>query len=86
MAVIDKHGATLTSAAYQAMPYSLAVIKETLRTAQIIPQMPRMATRELHIPGGPTIPAGCPFLLAMAAISASDPAVKGREDSFQPER
>lgn len=86
LAVVAKHGPTLTPEAYRDMPYTLAVAKETLRLAQIIAYLPRVATRELPVPGGPTLPAGCPFLVALAAISASDPAVKGQEDSFQPER
>lgn len=66
LAVVSKHGPTLIPDAYRDMPYTLAVIKETLRLAQIIPYMPRMATQELPVPGGPTLPAGCPFLVAMA--------------------
>lgn len=86
LAVVSQHGPTLTSAAYQEMPYTLAVIKETLRMAQIVAYVPRVATRELPVPGGPTLTSGCPFIIALAAMSASDPAVKGEVDSFQPER
>lgn len=75
-AVVARHGATLTPAAYADMPYTQAVVKETLRSAQIIAYVPRVATRELQVPGGPTLPAGCPFIMALSAISASDPALQ----------
>jgi len=83
---VSKYGPTITPEAYRNMPYTLAVVKETLRLAQIIAYMPRMATQELSVPGGPTLPAGCPFLIAMAAISGSDPALHGQGDAFKPER
>lgn len=87
-AVASKYGPTLTSAAYAAMPYTMAVVKETLRLAQIIPNVPRLATRDLPMPGGPTLRAGCPFLINLEAISKSDPAVQqaGDGQQFKPER
>lgn len=87
-AVLSKHGPTLTPAAYADMPYTKAVVKETLRAAQIIAYVPRVATRELKVPGGPTLPAGCPFIMALSAISASDPALQktGDAEQFKPER
>lgn len=87
-AVLAKHGPTLTPGAYADMPYSMAVIKETLRLAQIIPNVPRIATKELQVPGGPTLPAGCPFFAAFEAIGRSDPALQKSKDGeqFKPER
>lgn len=83
-----KHGPTLTPAAYADMPYTMAVVKETLRLAQIIFYVPRIATRQLNVPGGPTLPAGCPSFVALAAVSASDPALQksGDGEQFKPER
>jgi cytochrome P450 len=87
-AVASKYGTTLTPGAYAAMSYTLAAVKETLRLAQIIPNVPRVATRDLLVPGGPTLRAGCPFLINLEAISKSDPAVQpaGDEQQFKPER
>lgn len=87
-AVVAKHGSTLTPEAYADMPYSMAVVKETLRLAQIIPNVPRIATKELQVPGGPTLPAGCPFVVAFEAIGRSDPALQKLQDGgqFNPER
>lgn len=84
--MVSKHGPTITPEAYRDMPYTMAVVKDTLRLSQIIAYMPRMATQELSVPGGPTLPAGCPFLIAMAAISAADPALQGQDSGFKPER
>jgi cytochrome P450 len=57
------------------MSYTTAVVKETLRTAQVIGYVPRVATQPLKVPGGgPDIQSGCPFIVALGAISASDPA------------
>ena len=83
-----EHGPTLTPEAYAAMPYTMAAIREALRLAQIVGFVPRLATRELPVPGGPTLPAGCPFIVALAAISAADPAVQaaGDVEQFRPER
>jgi cytochrome P450 len=87
-AVASKYGPTLTPAAYAAMPYTIAVIKETLRLAQIISVVPRLATKDLPVPGGPTLRAGCPFLINLEAISKSDPAVQQTADweQFKPQR
>jgi cytochrome P450 len=94
--VVGKHGDAFTPAAYAAMPYTLAVVKESLRLAAIIAYVPRLATQELHVPHGPTLPAGCPFIMALAALGASDPALQtssssghGAEEggqAFRPER
>jgi hypothetical protein len=42
----------------------------------------------LQVPGGPELPAGCPFLVALAASSKSDPALAATGDGhmFKPER
>lgn len=94
-AVFAKHGPELTPAAIAAMPYTAAVVKETFRTATIIPWVPRVAEKPLQMPqGGPEVPAGCPFLVAIGAIAATDPALSSggssqgtdSPDSFQPER
>lgn len=86
--VVARCGPSLTSEAYKSMPYTMAVIKETLRLAQIVGYVPRMATRELSVPGGPVLPSGCPFLVALAAISDADPAIQqaGDGEVFRPER
>ena len=85
---MSHHGPTLTPEAYRDMPYSMAVIKEVLRLAQIIAYVPRMATREVAVPGGPTLPSACPFLVALAAISAADPALADKQYAaqFRPDR
>lgn len=86
--MVAQHGPTLTSAAYADMPYTTAVIREVLRLAQIVAYVPRIATRELPVPGGPTLSSGCPFIVALASISAADPAVQaaGDVEQFRPER
>lgn len=86
--VVATFGPTLTPEAYKAMPYTMAVTKETLRVAQIIAYVPRKTTRELSVPNGPTMAAGCPFFIALAAISKADPAIQaaGDGDTFRPDR
>jgi cytochrome P450 len=88
VAVIAEYGDTLTPDAYKAMPYAMAVTKETLRLAQIVAYVPRMATKDLPVPGGPTLSAGCPFLVALSVISRADPALQQAADQeeFRPER
>lgn len=93
---MSKYGTTLTPEAYKAMSYTTAVVKETLRLAQVVAYVPRMATKPLDIPnGGPTLPSGCPFIVALASISAADPALhknssssssEGVVEQFEPER
>lgn len=74
-AVQAQHGNQLTPAAVAAMPYTTAVVKETLRTAQVIGYVPRVATQALKVPGGgPELQSGCPFIVALGAMAASDPA------------
>lgn len=86
--VLARHGPVMTAEAYQQMPYATAVAKETLRLAHIISYVPRKTTRELSIPRGPTVPAGCPFVVALSAMSDTDPALQGAGDvhQFKPER
>jgi cytochrome P450 len=75
-AVQAQHSEQLTPAAVAAMPYTTAVVKETLRTAQVVGYVPRVATQPLKVPGGgPNIQSGCPFIVALGAMSATDPAV-----------
>lgn len=84
-----QYGPQLTPAAISAMPYTAAVSKEALRMAQIVPYVPRVATTALQAPGGgPVIPPGCPFLVALAAMSAADPAVAadGEAQHLKPDR
>ncbi|KAF6251874.1 cytochrome P450 [Scenedesmus sp. NREL 46B-D3] len=99
-AVQAQHGPQLTPAAVAAMPYTTAVVKETLRTAQVIGYVPRVATQPLKVPGGgPELKSGCPFIVALGAISAADPAAAagsasglgpdsqaGSVQDFRPER
>lgn len=70
------------------LPYTSAVVRETLRLAQIVAYVPRVATRALPpvAPGKPGVPAGCPFLAVYSAIADADPTVKGSESTFAPER
>eukprot|EP00879_Flechtneria_rotunda_P028024 GHRR01030098.1.p1 GENE.GHRR01030098.1~~GHRR01030098.1.p1 ORF type:complete len:391 (+),score=127.16 GHRR01030098.1:664-1836(+) len=69
-----------------AVPYTAAVLKETLRMSQIIGAIPRVATQPLQTPGAPTVPSGCPFAVVLFAMSDSDPAVAADKQSFRPER
>ncbi|KAF8064654.1 DED1 [Scenedesmus sp. PABB004] len=86
-AAVAAHGEALTPEALAALPYSAAVARETLRTAQVVSLVPRTATRELPAHGGgPAVPAGCPFIVALAAMSAADPALRGDPGAFEPER
>jgi hypothetical protein len=48
-AVVSQYGPTFTPEAYAAMTYTMATVKETLRAAQIIGFVPRVATRELQV-------------------------------------
>jgi cytochrome P450 len=74
-AVQAQHGTQLTPAAIAAMPYTTAVVKETLRTAQVVGYVPRVATQQLKVPnGGPEMKSGCPFIVALGAMAGSDPA------------
>jgi cytochrome P450 len=74
-AVQAQHGTQLTPAAVAAMPYTTAVVKETLRTAQVVGYVPRVATQQLKVPnGGPEMKPGCPFIVALGAMAGSDPA------------
>jgi cytochrome P450 len=83
------------------MPYTAAVVKETLRTAQVVAYVPRVAAQQLQVPGGgPEMKAGCPFIVALGAIAGADPAhqpaaagdlaaaaaAAGSSWDFQPER
>eukprot|EP00878_Enallax_costatus_P016211 GHUV01017004.1.p1 GENE.GHUV01017004.1~~GHUV01017004.1.p1 ORF type:complete len:388 (+),score=77.49 GHUV01017004.1:1042-2205(+) len=81
------HGNGLTSASLAAMPYTQAVIKETLRTAQVVPYVPRSAKKPLRSQSGEqVVPSGCPFIVAFSQMSIKDPAVSPDPEQFKPER
>lgn len=87
--MVERHGLQMTPAAYADMPFTTAVVREALRCSQVVAYVPRVATRELPLPnGGPTLPAGCPFLLVLSAMSDSDPALQASGDAgvFRPGR
>lgn len=52
----------------------------------MVASVPRVATKAINTPGAPAVPSGCPFSAAWAGMSVLDPAVKGSEQSFTPER
>eukprot|EP00879_Flechtneria_rotunda_P003605 GHRR01003841.1.p1 GENE.GHRR01003841.1~~GHRR01003841.1.p1 ORF type:complete len:402 (+),score=99.42 GHRR01003841.1:454-1659(+) len=86
-AVQAKHGSDLSPAAIAAMKYTAAVVKETLRLAHVIAYIPRHTTKDIQAPtNGPRVPSGCPFVMALAAISSADPAVATDAEEFRPER
>lgn len=79
-------GAPLTLGALGAMPYTLGAIGEVLRLSQIVSGVPRLATKDLDLPRAPAIPSGCPLSVSWGGMSLHDPAVKGEETVFRPER
>lgn len=79
-------GAPLTLGALGDMRYTQGAIGEVLRLSQIVSGVPRQATKDLDLPRAPAIPAGCPLSVSWGGMSLRDPAVKGEETVFRPER
>jgi cytochrome P450 len=53
---------------------------------QIVANVPRVATKPINTPGAPAVPSGCPFSASWCGMSVLDPAVKGSQKDFKPER
>ena len=85
-AVVAAHGEALTPAAVAAAPYASAVIRETLRMRMIVSGVMRKAEKDLELPGGQTIPSGCPVMVAFSAMAEREPAWQGDAEEFKPER
>ncbi|KAL4424039.1 hypothetical protein ABPG75_001340 [Micractinium tetrahymenae] len=79
-------GAALTLASLGAMRYTQGAMGEVLRLSQIVSGVPRQATKALDLPRVPAIPSGCPLSVSWGGMSLQDPAVKGEEKVFRPER
>lgn len=61
----SKYGGPALSLRYlKDMTYTDAVLAETLRVAQIVASVPRLATKAIDTPNAPKVPAGCPFSAA----------------------
>ena len=69
--VVSTYGSTITPTTINAAPYTSAVVKECLRITDLIAGVPRLATKELPLPGGYVVPAGCPVLVAFSAMNAA---------------
>eukprot|EP00878_Enallax_costatus_P042042 GHUV01049000.1.p1 GENE.GHUV01049000.1~~GHUV01049000.1.p1 ORF type:complete len:182 (+),score=56.49 GHUV01049000.1:191-736(+) len=91
-AVQQRFGHQMSPAAVAAMQYTTATTKELIRLARIIIGVFRKTTKPIEVFGGhrtaPPIPSGCPFFVAMGAISVEDPALRDDPDAeaFKPER
>lgn len=53
---------------------------------QMVANVPRIATKAINTCGAPHVPAGCPFSASWCGESVLDPAVRGSQTTFNPER
>eukprot|EP00878_Enallax_costatus_P045915 GHUV01055451.1.p1 GENE.GHUV01055451.1~~GHUV01055451.1.p1 ORF type:complete len:227 (+),score=54.17 GHUV01055451.1:82-762(+) len=70
--LMGKHGPELTAAVVRAMPYTDAVIKETLRLHTVVHGLNRVAARDFEL-GGYLVPQGMELYLPLAHIAHEDP-------------
>jgi hypothetical protein len=85
-AVVAALGPALSPAAIAAAPYATAVIRETLRYRPVVAGAMRTALRDIPLPGGESVPAGCPVVVAFSSMAAREPAWQADWDDFRPER
>lgn len=78
--------AALTPASLASMKYTQAALDEVLRLRQMVAGVPRVAIKDVDLPRAPPVSSGCPLKVSFAALSLMDPAVKGEEAVFRPER
>jgi len=79
-------GGALTLASMQAMKYTQGALTEVLRLQQMVASSPRETTTDLDLPRGPLVPKGTKITVSWGALSLADPAVKGEEAVFRPDR
>lgn len=85
--VRTKHKGLASIPAQNALAYTYAAVRETLRTTYAVGAVPKIATLPLDKPeDAAALPGKCPFQAAWKAMSVLDPTVKGQIEVFKPER
>eukprot|EP00878_Enallax_costatus_P032359 GHUV01035559.1.p1 GENE.GHUV01035559.1~~GHUV01035559.1.p1 ORF type:complete len:428 (+),score=123.78 GHUV01035559.1:560-1843(+) len=85
-ALQTKYGQQINGSALREMTYADAVIRETLRLRNVVPQIQRVAAADLEL-GGYHVPEGTALLLPLNHLNKHDPRwIADQPDAFRPER